>query len=80
METRNVTLSLPKDLLYRARRVALDRNTSLSGLMVQALADIVEQEEEYTGAMRRRLEAMGRAPDLGSGGRPGWSREDLHER
>ncbi len=80
METRNVTLSLPKDLLYRARRVALERNTSLSGLLVQALRDVVEQEEEYGTAGRRRLEAMRDAPDLGTGGRSDWRRDDLHER
>ncbi len=80
METRKVTLSLPKSLLNRARRVALERNTSLSGLLVQALTAVVEQEEDYAGAARRSLETMRDAADLGAVSRPGWRREDLHER
>jgi hypothetical protein len=80
METRNVTLSLPKELLYRAKRVALERNTSLSGLLLQALTAIVEQEEDYAGASRRHMQAMQSAPDLGTGGQSRWRRDDLHER
>ncbi len=80
METRNVTLSLPKELLYRAKRLAVERNTSLSGLLVEALSAIVEQEEDYALARQRHIEAMQGAADLGTGGRVTWRREDLHER
>ncbi len=80
METRKVTFSLPKSLLDRARRVALERNTSLSGLLVQALTAVVEQEEDYARAAWRSLAAMRDAADLGARSRSGWQREDLHER
>jgi hypothetical protein len=47
METQNITLALPKELIYKAKRVALERRTSVSGLMAQALAEIVAQEDHY---------------------------------
>jgi hypothetical protein len=79
MRTRNVTLSLPEDLLHRARRVAVERHTSLSGLLVQALTAVVEQEAGYTGAQQRYLQTLHDAPDLATQGRAQWRREDLHE-
>jgi hypothetical protein len=80
METRNVTLSLPEALLHRAKRVAVERHTSISGLLVQALTAVVEQEEGYDGARQRYLQTLHDAPDLATQGRAQWRREDLHER
>jgi hypothetical protein len=80
METRNVTLSLPENLLHRAKRVAVERHTSISGLMVEALTTIVEQQEGYAGARERYLDYLRNAPNLGTNGRISWRREDLHER
>lgn len=34
MEHQKVTLSLPKELLKRAKHIAIERGTSLSGLLV----------------------------------------------
>jgi hypothetical protein len=80
MDSQNVTLSLPKELLYRAKRVALERHTSLSGLLLQALTEIVEQEENYAVARERHLAHLRAATDLGTGGQAKWQREDLHDR
>ncbi len=80
MGTRNVTLSLPEDLVRRAKRVAVGRRTSISGLMVEALSVIVEQEEGYAGARERYLQTMRDAPGLGTQGQAPRRREDLHER
>lgn len=35
METQNITLSIRKDLLKAAKHIAIERNTSLSGLQKQ---------------------------------------------
>ncbi|SHF72137.1 hypothetical protein SAMN02745218_02952 [Desulfofundulus australicus DSM 11792] len=37
MEYQNVTLSLPKEVLRRAKHIAIERGTSLSGLLTHLL-------------------------------------------
>jgi hypothetical protein len=80
MDNQNITLSLPKDLIYRAKRVALERQTSVSGLLARALEEIVSEEEGYQVARRRHLARLTQDIDLGTQGVAGWRREDLHER
>ncbi|OGO34265.1 MAG: CopG family transcriptional regulator [Chloroflexi bacterium RBG_16_57_11] len=80
METQNITLSLPKDILLRAKLLAVQRNTSVSSLLTQALRRMVEQEEQFTYAQRRHLQALERGYDLGTGGVIKVSRDRLHER
>ena len=80
METQNITLALPKELLYRIKRVALERRTSVSGLLTQALAEIVTREDSYASARQRHLARLELGADLGTGGKVGWRREDLYER
>jgi predicted transcriptional regulator len=80
METQNVTLALPKDLLLKAKRLALERNTSLSRLLTQAIAETVAQDEVYTAAQRSHQSQLEQGFDLGTDGAVGWSRESLHKR
>lgn len=80
MEKQNVTLSLPKDILQQAKIIAIQKNTSLSNLLTQALTDIVRQSEKYTQAQERHLVVLKDGADLGTYGEMNWSREDLHER
>ena len=80
METQNITLALPKELLYKVKRVALERQTSVSGLLTQALAEIVAREDIYVSARQRHLAWLEHGADLGTNGKIGWRREDLHER
>ena len=79
METQNVTLSLPKDLVRKAKLIAVERQTSISGLK-EFLTEAVAQEDRYAKARSRHLEALRQGADLGTRGRIGWTREDLHER
>jgi len=80
MEMQNITLSVPKEILYKAKRVALEKHTSLSGLLTQALTEIVESTETYDAARRRQTALLEHGLDLGTGGVSGWTREDLHVR
>jgi hypothetical protein len=80
MEKQNVTLALPKELLRKAKRVAPDRQLSLSGMMTQLLSDAVKQAEDYEQARTRSLERMRQGFDLGTQGEIPWRREDLYER
>ena len=80
METQNITLSLPKELLREAKLLAVERQTSISGLLKEFLTEAVAQEDRYANARSRHLEALRQGADLGTRGRIGWTREDLHER
>lgn len=80
METQKITLSLPKDILLRAKLLAVQRQISVSGLLTQALTQFVEQEEAYAHAQRRHLQLLDRRFDLGTGGALKTARDELHER
>ena len=76
----NVTLSIPKDIGRKAKILAIQRNTSLSGLLTQTLAEMVSRQEGYEQAQRRNLSLLKSGLDLSTQGQITWRREDLHER
>jgi hypothetical protein len=78
--TQNVTLAIPKDILRKAKILAVQKNTSLSGLLTQTLAELVAREEGYEQARQRNLEMLKSGFDLGTQGKMSWKREGLHER
>jgi hypothetical protein len=78
--TQNVTLAIPKDILRKAKILAVQKNTSLSGLLTQTLVEIVSREEGYEQARQRNLAMLKSGFDLGTQGNITWKREDLHER
>jgi len=78
--TQNVTLSIPKDILRKAKILAVQKNTSLSGLLTQTLAKMVAREEDYEQARNRNLEILINGFDFGTQGNIPWKREELHER
>lgn len=80
MKTRNITLSLPEDLLRRVKVLAARRETSISRLLAEALTALVAREEGYAQAERRHLALLQRGLNLGTRGQVSWSREALHER
>ena len=78
--TQNVTLAIPKNLLRKAKILAIQKNTSLSGLLTQTLAELVSRQESYEQARQRNLEMLKNGYDLGTQGINSWTREVLHER
>lgn len=79
-ETQNITLSVPRELLRQIKRLAADRDTSVSALMTDALARLAVEDRRYAAARRRGLAALDDARSLGTGGRRTWTRDDLHGR
>ena len=80
VDNQNITLSLPRELLRRIKRLAADRDTSVSALMTEALARLADEDRRYSAARKRALKALRSARSLGTGGCRTWSRDDLHER
>lgn len=79
-EKQNITLSLPKSLIRQAKLVAIEHETSLSGLMAELLTQLVEQTDQYNAAKRSHSMLLSQATDLGTRGNIGWTRDSLHER
>ncbi|HQE93647.1 MAG TPA: CopG family transcriptional regulator [Anaerolineae bacterium] len=80
LETQNVTLAIPKEVLREVKVIAAQRGISISSLLVQTLKDLVHQQDAYEAAMHRHLAILEQGFDLGTGGNITWSREELHER
>jgi hypothetical protein len=80
METQNITLSLPRDLLLKVKLLAVRRQTSVSGLLAGELERLVLEDEAYTRAHQRSELLMKEGFDLGTYGELNVTREELHER
>jgi metal-responsive CopG/Arc/MetJ family transcriptional regulator len=80
MERQNVTLSLPKPLLRKAKAVATKAEKSLSALLREALEEKVNEESGYKKAKRSQLNLLKVGLDLGTDGYLEISREELHAR
>lgn len=77
----NFTVSLPRDLVRRTKVLAARRDTSVSALVREALeAAVASGQESPDSAWAEALRLMNRGFDLGTGGRTGWTRDELHER
>ena len=74
----NITLSIDKDLIQKARILAAQRQTSISRMLSDELQKLIEDANKYEWAKRRALNHINKGFHLG--GRVTVSREELHER
>jgi Arc/MetJ-type ribon-helix-helix transcriptional regulator len=79
-QNRNITLSLPRELLRQIKRLAADRDTSVSAMMIEALKRLADEDRRYSAARKQSLAALQSTRSLGTGGCRTWSRDELHER
>jgi Family of unknown function (DUF6364) len=77
----NITLTLDDDLVKEVRKIAADRETTLTGL-VRAYLEQIAAENAKSGRKRRELEALRRSFEKFQFrlGKRTWTRADLHER
>ncbi|HWR59697.1 MAG TPA: DUF6364 family protein [Thermodesulfovibrionales bacterium] len=80
MERQNVTLSLPKATIKKAKALALKEDKSLSALIRESLEERISKDAGYKEAMEREIGLMEKGFNLGTKGRMPCSREELHER
>ncbi|WP_204079845.1 DUF6364 family protein [Mycobacterium riyadhense] len=78
MATRNITLSMPDELVRRAKILAAQRDTSVSGLVARLLEQLVGDVRDYddVAAEERRLIKEGIGLRVGE---ITWSRDEVHE-
>jgi len=77
----NVTLSLNDELVKRVRKIAVERDTTLTGMVRQYLENVAS-ENSSSSHRRRQREALDRSFEqfqLKIGKRT-WKRADLYER
>ncbi len=74
----NITVAIEKLLLKRARAIAVQHGTSISGLLAAELEKLVQREAEYAQAKTRAFAHLNSPFRLG-GAKIG-SREALHDR
>lgn len=79
MAMRNITLTMPEELVRRAKVAAAERDTSVSALVAEYFEALVQQEDGYDlmWAEEERLMQDGLPMRVGE---INWSRADLHER
>lgn len=80
MNTQNITITVKKDILRKAKILAIERQTSLSGLLTQTLENLVAQQDAYETARRHHLDLLDHGFNLGTGGKISTKREELHDR
>lgn len=80
MKKQNVTLSLPRDLLIKAKHIAIDKNISLSGMLTNMLREIVEREDEYIKAKEEHFKIMEEGNSYMVGDKNKWKKEEIHDR
>lgn len=80
MERQNVTLSLPKSLLKKAKVLAAKKEKSLSQILKEAIEEKVMEDSGYEKARERQLRLLRTGLNLGTHGRVSYSREELHAR
>lgn len=77
----NITLSLEDKLVKELRKLAIDRDTTLTGLVREYLEKLAA-ENATSGRKRREIEALERSFKQFQFrvGKRTWKREDLYER
>ena len=77
-EKQNVTISLSRQVLKKAKILAARRETSISGLLAQEIELLVGSEEAYERSERQALALLGQGFHLGGVIRA--SRDEWHDR
>jgi len=77
-QKQNLTISLDRQTIRKAKIVAARRSTSISGLLARQIEILVGEEEAYERAEREALALLDRGFHLGGVIRA--SRDELHER
>lgn len=77
-DKQNLTVSLDRETIRKARVIAAKRGTSISGLVAKQIEELVGKAEAYERAKERALALLEKGFNLGW--TPPLSRDELHER
>ena len=74
----NVTISISRDTVRKARILAAKRSTSISALLAEQIEVLIDEEEAWERSQRSALAMLEHGFHLG--GQAPVSRDELHER
>jgi hypothetical protein len=74
----NLTVSLDRDTIHKAKIIAAKRSTSISGLLAQQIEILVGEDDAYDRAERQARALLDKGFRLGGVIRA--TRDELHER
>ena len=75
----NITMSIDGELLKKVRKIAIDRDTSLTGMIRSYLEELVEKEEVLKEVAENELESLFLSSNAVVGKKT-WTRDELHVR
>ncbi|MBN2092985.1 hypothetical protein JW964_25405 [candidate division KSB1 bacterium] len=75
----NLTLFIDDDLLKKARKVALKKNTTVSALIQNFLMELIAKEKHQKEQTAAELESLFDS-SIAQAGTKNWSRDELYER
>jgi len=75
----NITLSVDDEIIKKVRKIAIDKNTTLTAMVRQFLTSVatLDAQEKNEAVKRIQKSFIKLSSDMG---RRKWSRENLHER
>lgn len=79
MANRNITLSLPEELVRKAKVLAAERDTSVSALVAELVEHLAGGVDDYGTAWEKEVARMSGGTDM-QVGNVTWTRDDLHSR
>ncbi len=77
-QKQNLTVSLKRETIQKAKVLAARRNTSVTRLLADYVEEIVARDERYAAAQRAALDYLDKGFPMG--GQIAADREDWHER
>jgi hypothetical protein len=82
---RNVTVQLDEEVIAKAKVLAAQRGTSISGLLAAEITRLTEQKERYARARDSALAQMAEVEERAAAGERGpdapwrgWTREEIY--
>ena len=75
----NITLSVDEEIIKKVRKIAIDKNTTLTQMVREFLKTVADRDEKRKIQALKELEAslLEMSRDMGT---RTWNREDLYER
>lgn len=78
IQKQNLTVSLKKETIQKAKVLAAKRNTSVTRLLADYVEEMVAEDEKYEAARKAALDYLSKGFPMG--GQIAADREDWHER
>ncbi|MCD6225372.1 MAG: hypothetical protein J7K32_07650 [Deltaproteobacteria bacterium] len=75
----NITLSVNDDIIKKVRKIAIDKNTTLTALVRDFLTTIAKQDVQHRKKAAEKIGESFKTKSRNMGVRE-WTREALHER